>query len=125
MSKLIVWNIMSLDGYFEGREPWDLATHELVWGEELEQFSKDQLREASVILFGRATYEGMAAYWQKAEGEIADGMNTLPKAVVSTTLTHADWRNTRVLRSVGEVMAVKAELRRHRRRSDSQGREAG
>jgi dihydrofolate reductase len=58
MSKLIVWNIMSLDGYFEGREPWDLATHELVWGEELEQFSKDQLREASVILFGRATYEG-------------------------------------------------------------------
>jgi dihydrofolate reductase len=109
MSKLIVWNIMSLDGYFEGREPWDLATHELVWGEELEQFSKDQLREASVILFGRATYEGMAAYWQKAEGEMADGMNTLPKAVVSTTLTHADWRNTRVLRSVGEVMAVKAE----------------
>ena len=43
MSKLIVWNIMSLDGYFEGREPWDLATHELVSGQELEQFSKDQL----------------------------------------------------------------------------------
>lgn len=111
MGRLIIWNIMSLDGAFEGAQPWDLSMHETVWGPELEQLSKDQLAAATVLLFGRATYEGMAAYWQNAEGEtpeIAAGMNNAPKAVVSTTLASADWNNTRLLRGLDEVSALKA-----------------
>jgi dihydrofolate reductase len=109
MAKLIVWNVMSLDGYFEGAAPWDLSMHELVWGEDLERLSKKQLADASAILFGRVTYEGMAAYWQSAEGEIADGMNGAAKAVVSATLKSAGWRNTRLLRSVEDVRALKRD----------------
>jgi dihydrofolate reductase len=102
---------MSLDGAFEGATPWDLSMHETVWGPELEALSKQQLAEATVLLFGRRTYEGMAEYWQsgKEAGEIADGMNNAPKAVVSTTLKSADWSNTRLLRGIDDVAALKKD----------------
>ncbi|MBC7769594.1 MAG: dihydrofolate reductase family protein [Phycisphaerales bacterium] len=111
MGKLIIWNVMSLDGCFEGAAPWDLSMHETVWGPELEQLSSEQLSEAAFILFGRKTYEGMFEYWAKETSEpseINDGMNNGPKAVVSTTLNSADWTNTRLLRSIEEVAALKA-----------------
>jgi hypothetical protein len=43
MRKLIMWNLITLDGYFEGVKNWDLPWHERVWGEELKQFSLEQL----------------------------------------------------------------------------------
>ncbi len=112
MGKLTIWNIMSLDGAFEGATPWDLSMHETVWGPELEKLSREQLAAATILLFGRRTYEGMAEYWQKAAdepGEISDGMNNAPKAVVSTTLKSADWKNTRLFRSIDDVAALKKE----------------
>jgi dihydrofolate reductase len=112
MAKLIIWNIMSLDGAFEGRAPWDLSMHETVWGPELEELSKEQLANSTQLLFGRATYEGMASYWQNGTetGEIADGMNAAAKAVVSTTLKAADWNNTQILRSIDDVATLKQDL---------------
>lgn len=98
MRRLLAWNVMTLDGYFEGTEPWSIDFHQLVWGDELEALSKRQLSDAGLLLFGRKTYEGMAAYWTKESGEpVADGMNALPKAVISNTLERADWNNTRLL----------------------------
>lgn len=43
MRKLIMWNIITLDGYFEGTQNWDLSFHDLVWGPELERLSIEQL----------------------------------------------------------------------------------
>lgn len=102
---------MTLDGYFEGGAPWDLGFHGSVWGEELEQFALEQLGEIGTLLFGRKTYEGMADYWSKETGEIADVMNGIAKAVTSRTLETADWTNTRLLRGDGveAVRALKAE----------------
>ncbi len=94
MRKLIMWNLVTLDGYFEGAKSWDLDWHNEVWGEELERLSIEQLRSADMLVFGRVTYEGMAAYWRTAKGEVADLMNALPKVVVSRTLKAADWANT-------------------------------
>jgi dihydrofolate reductase len=94
MRKLIMWNLITLDGYFEGANKWDLEWHNAVWGEELERFSLDQLRTADMLLFGRVTYEGMAAYWPTAKEEVADLMNSLPKLVFSRTLKAAGWANT-------------------------------
>ena len=110
MAKLIIWNVMSLDGCFEGAAPWDLSMHETVWGPELEQLSKEQLADSTQLLFGRRTYEGMAEYWRKETGEIADGMNSAPKAVVSTTLQSADWNNSWLLRGIEDVAALKKDL---------------
>jgi dihydrofolate reductase len=100
-----MWNMLTLDGYFEGEKSWDLSFHELVWGKELEQFSIDQLQSADLLVFGRATYEGMAAYWRTAEGEIADYMNSLPKVVCSRTLPTADWNNTTVVKDAAVGIA--------------------
>lgn len=97
MRKLIMWNIMTLDGYFEGDEHWNLSFHEVVWGKELEQLSIEQLHAADFLVFGRITYEGMAAYWKNATGEIADLMNEIPKLVFSRTLTSAQWNNTTLI----------------------------
>jgi dihydrofolate reductase len=97
MRRLIMWNMVTLDGFFEGREKWDLGFHEYVWGDELERFSIEQAREADLILFGRVTYEGMAAYWPAATGKVAEIMNSIPKIVFSKTLDRADWINTRLV----------------------------
>ncbi|MGV3763253.1 dihydrofolate reductase family protein [Parapedobacter sp.] len=97
MRKLIMWNIMTLDGYFEGDKPWDLPFHEVVWGKELEKLSMEQLHAADCLVFGRVTYEGMAAHWKSATGEIAGLMNEIPKLVFSRTLTSADWNNTTLI----------------------------
>jgi hypothetical protein len=35
MRRLIMWNMVTLDGYFEGLKPWDIGWHEIGWGEEL------------------------------------------------------------------------------------------
>lgn len=94
MRKLIMWNLITLDGYFEGNTNWDLPFHLVVWGNELEQLSIEQLQSADYLVFGRVTYEGMAAYWTKEEGIIADLMNNIPKLVFSRTLETADWKNT-------------------------------
>ncbi len=40
MRKLIVWNLMTLDGYFEGTKPWDIEFHNLAWGPELEKYAE-------------------------------------------------------------------------------------
>lgn len=103
MRKLIMWNVMTLDGYFEGNQNWDLSFHQVVWGPELETLSLEQLNSADYLIFGRVTYEGMAAYWTKAEGEaaeqeVAKRMNSLPKLVFSRTLKTAAWNNTTIIR---------------------------
>lgn len=97
MRKLIMWNLITLDGYFEGAKKWDLDWHAEVWDEELERISIEQLRSTDMLLFGRTTYEGMASYWSTAKGEIADLMNNLPKVVFSRTLRTADWVNTTLI----------------------------
>jgi dihydrofolate reductase len=102
MRKLIVWNMVTLDGYFEGPRPWDIDWHEYVWGKELERFSLEQLREVGALLFGRKTYEGMAAYWATAKGETAEFMNSIPKVVFSNTLEKAEWNNTRLVKGSAE-----------------------
>lgn len=111
MRKLVMWNLQTLDGCFEGGQPWDLDMHQAAWGDELERLSLEQLEEVGTLLFGRTTYEGMAAYWRAETGAIADFMNRLPKVVFSRTLESADWNNTRLLRgdAAEEVAALKQE----------------
>jgi dihydrofolate reductase len=102
MKRLIMWNMVTLDGYFEGEKPWDIDWHDIGWGDELKRFSEEQTGTADALLFGRVTYEGMAAYWPKATGAVAEIMNRIPKIVFSKTLEQADWSNTRLVRGPAE-----------------------
>lgn len=111
MRKLIMWNLMSLDGFVEGPKR-DISWHGDVWGPELEELSVEQGKEIGALLFGRVTYELMASYWPTAEkGPIADYMNALPKYVFSRTLKKADWSETTLVKNnaAEEVARLKRE----------------
>ena len=77
MGKLIMWNLVTLDGFFEGPDKWSLDWHDIAWGDELQELSLSQLRSAAMLLFGRVTYQGMASYWPTAKGQTANLMNSL------------------------------------------------
>lgn len=107
MTKVIIWNLVTLDGFFEGENKWDLSFHGSAWGPELEALAKDFGNKAGLLVFGRVTYDGMKAHWTTTtdeESEITTYMNALPKLVASRTLTSSDWNNTRVTADpVGEI----------------------
>ena len=109
MAKLIMWNLVTLDGFIEapGR---DISWHNVVWNDELEQLSIDQCKTAGALMFGRVTYELMAGYWPAATGEVAAFMNRLPKFVFSRTLTKSDWSNVQFFNA--DVPAAVARLKR-------------
>ena len=107
--QLIMWNLVSLEGFFEGAKKWDLEFHDFVRGDELERLSIEQLGSADALVFGRVTYEGMAAYWPNATGQVADLMNGIQKVVFSRTLETAHWANTRVVN--GDAALEMAKLK--------------
>lgn len=112
MAKIILWNVITLDGCFEGEKQWDISFHELVWGAELEALSLEQLQEASMLIFGKTTYKGMANYWPTAkdEGQTAVLMNNLPKIVCSTSLEKAEWNNSTIIRDgVSQLKQLKEQ----------------
>jgi len=88
MRKIILFMMVSLDGYFEGPDH-DLSWHNV--DEEFNDFAIAQLKEFDAILFGRRTYELMESYWPTKSGveddpEVAQLMNNTPKVVVSHSL---------------------------------------
>ncbi len=98
MRKMIVWNVITLDGRFEGEKPWDLSFHNLVWGPELQSLSLNQLQEADMLVFGENTYKGMADYWPNAKEQEAALMNGIAKVVCSSSRKNAEWNNTTIVR---------------------------
>jgi dihydrofolate reductase len=110
MARLVMWNVQTLDGCFEGSKPWDLDFHNAAWGDELQRFSSEQLEEIGTVIYGRATYEGMAKYWSTEKGPTAEFLNEVPKVVFSSTLKTADWSNTRIVR--GEASDEVEKLKR-------------
>jgi dihydrofolate reductase len=113
MCKLIQWNLITLDGFFEGAKSWELDWMQSTFDDELEAFAIEQLRTSGMLLFGRTTYEGMAAYWQTATGTVAEFMNSLPKTVFSQTMQQADWANTKLVKEdpVGAVRELKKQVK--------------
>jgi dihydrofolate reductase len=114
MNKLIVFNQVSLDGYFAD------ANSEMSWAHkqdaEWNAFVGGNASGNGALLFGRVTYEQMKAFWPTPQAaqmmpEVAAGMNRLSKYVVSRTLDSADWQNTTLLKgdAVASVKALKAE----------------
>lgn len=63
MRRLIIWDLITLDGCFEGPAPWSLDFRTVGWGDELDAYSLAQLDEVGALLFDRRTFEGMADCW--------------------------------------------------------------
>jgi dihydrofolate reductase len=108
MRRLITWNMTTLDGFFAGP---DGSLDWFVFDDELERYIIASEADADTILFGRVTYQMMAAYWPGAEGTIATFMNSVRKYVFSRTLATTEWRGTTLVRddAVAAVRRLKAE----------------
>lgn len=111
MRKLFLFMLTSLDGYFEDeRQSLDWHNVDLVF----ERFAIEQLSKVDVLLFGRKTYEMMAAYWPtqaaiSSDPITAERMNSLPKLVFSKSLKSVAWQNSRIVHNneIGEVINLK------------------
>ncbi len=113
MRQLIVSEFVTLDGVMEapGGEPTHRHTGWVgeMFNPELEDFKRQEVLDADVLLIGRVTYESFAGAWPTYEGEMADKMNSMPKVVVSTTLSDPAWTNTTVIS--GDAVAGVQELK--------------
>jgi dihydrofolate reductase len=120
MRKLIVTNIISVDGYFSGPNDDVMA---MPFDTTFSDYNLERLRAADTLLLGRRSFEGFKSYWPAiadnaeeppVEREISRLNNAIDKVVVSDSLTDADlapWTNTRIVRRAGAHDAV-AELKR-------------
>jgi dihydrofolate reductase len=108
MSRIVVTEFMSLDGVME--EPrW---TFQFDRGPEGDAFKVDELSASEALLLGRITYQGFAQAWPSmGTDEFGKRMNSIPKYVVSSTLTDAEaaWGPTTVIS--GDVVTEITKLR--------------
>jgi dihydrofolate reductase len=113
MPRLVVFNNISLDGYFTGNDG------DLEWAYEgrndpdYDAFIAGNARSGGMLLLGRVTYDMMVHYWPtpaaaQNDPVVAGRMNAMPKLVFSRTLENPAWENTSVSRdAVAEVRRLK------------------
>jgi dihydrofolate reductase len=114
MRSLIVFNHVSLDGYFVDKKADMRWAHKQ--DPEWNEFVAGNARGGGVLLFGRVTYEMMASYWPtpmaaQNSPAVAEHMNNLQKVVFSRTLDKASWKNTKLVKGdlATEVRKMKQE----------------
>ena len=115
MRKLIVTNIMSLDGYYEGPGKnvmvlFDYRRELYPADESFDAYNAERLRAADTLLLGRVSYDGFKSFWPSVaddpnatpiQREISRLNNAIDKVVISDSLTSeetAPWHNTRIIR---------------------------
>ncbi len=102
MRKLIVFNHVSLDGYFQDAKGDMSWAHTMDPDPEWNAFVEDNAKGGGILVFGRITYELMTRYWptemaKQNDPVVAERMNAMPKVVFSRTLKKATWNNTRLI----------------------------
>ncbi len=114
MRKIIVSNIASLDGYYEGKNKdvmalFDFRRAAYPEDESFDLYNAERLRSADSLLLGASTYAMFKGYWPRAGDapgasaatkEIARLNNSIEKIVVSDSLREGndpDWENTTII----------------------------
>ncbi len=120
MRNVVVWNLISLDGYYEGPDQNVMA---LPLDEAFDAYSAERMEAADTILLGRRTYEGFREFWPPlaadesetaAHRTVSRCLNELPKLVVSDTLTLSaaeTWADTTEVVRRREAAARISELK--------------
>jgi dihydrofolate reductase len=117
MSKLTVFNSVSLDGYFtdeRGDVSWAHQTDD-EWSAFAAENASAGSGAGGVLLFGRVTYQMMASHWPTDAGRkdnrgVAEGMAKMRKVVFSRTLDTVEWENTTIVK--GDIVAEVRDMKR-------------
>ena len=122
--RIVAWEFMSLDGVVQApggpEEDTDNGFSHGGWSHQY--FDPEVMGTAimggmdtiDALLYGRRTWQAMAAAWPERAGDsYADMMNAIKKYVVSETLSITDmtWNNSQLIPGVGAIETI-AELRR-------------
>lgn len=106
MRKIVVSEMISLDGYFadsKGNIDWHIVE------KEFNKHAINLLKNIDTILFGRVTYDLFENYWPNAakdpktsasDLEIAQRINDTQKIVFSKTMEKADWNNVQLEKEI-------------------------
>jgi dihydrofolate reductase len=114
MRRLVVFNSVTLNGFFTGKNG------DLSWAHkddpEWNEFVAGNAKGSGPLLFGRVTYEMMVSFWptpaaMESFPEVAKGMNSAQKVVFSRTLNKVSWNNTKLVKGdlATEVRKMKQE----------------
>jgi dihydrofolate reductase len=116
LSKLVVFNHVTMDGYFTNSKNDMSFAHRPEPDPEWEAFVASNAGGGGVVVFGRITYELMASYWPTPMAAqqmplVAERMNNLLKVVFSRTLDRVSWQNTQLLKGdlLSEIRRLKQE----------------
>lgn len=116
MRKLVVFNSVSLDGYFTDANSDMSFAHNANPDSEWDAFVEGNASGGGMLLFGRITYDLMAGFWTTPLAAeqmpiVAERMNKLPKVVFSRSLEKVAWDNTQLVRGdlAGEIRSIKKE----------------
>lgn len=133
MRKLIISNLVSLDGYYEGKDRnlnalFDYFHPDYAGDEHFDHYNTERLRAADTLLLsGRTSFLGFKEYWSGVpndpnatviRGEFAGLIQAVEKIVISDHLTSgelAPWKNTRIVKRVDtyqEIIALKQQAGR-------------
>jgi dihydrofolate reductase len=115
MRKMVVFNNVTLDGYYTGLDGDMSWAHK--FDPEWTEFTNENAKGgAAVLAFGRKTYDMMAGYWPTPMAmqnmpAVAEAMNKQPKLVFSRTMNEAKWNNTRLIKGdlATEARKIKSE----------------
>lgn len=115
MHRLVVFNSVTIDGYFSGTNG-DISWSKANQDDEFRAFVAENAQGGGVLVFGRITYELMKSYWPTPDALktfpiVAERMNNLPKVVFSRTLDKASWKNTTIVKGnlVPEIRKMKKD----------------
>lgn len=106
MRKIIVFNLISLDGYFAG-EDGNIDWHQV--DDEFNKFAIEQTSQFGGIIFGKTTYELFESFWPQAlidpktsddDRKIAQIINDIWKIVFSKSMQETTWKNSQLYHEI-------------------------
>ena len=106
MRKIVMFNLVSLDGYFAGLDG-NIDWHQV--DDEFNTFAIEQTASFGGLVFGRTTYQLFESFWPQAlkdpktsddDRKIAQTIDDIWKMVFSTTLTETTWKNTKLYHKI-------------------------
>ena len=115
MKKIVVFNNVTVDGFFAGPHG-EIDWFKVGRDDEYDEFSRKQPKSGDTLIFGRTTYELMRSYWPtpdaiKNNPSMAEVMNNIHKIVFSKTLKSVeegpDWKNIKLFHEIKPEEMVK------------------
>lgn len=115
MRKLIVCNIISVDGYFEGPGKNVMA---LPFDPAFDVYNASLMHAADTVLVGRTTFLQLLGYWPPvaenqehpdAERQVSRRFRDIKKIVISDNLSHEDtapWTDTQIIKKADAKEAI-------------------